>query len=99
MFDFFENETNDNFFESCDIEMKEIDYLYNECEKLQNDHEIIKQKENDIYIIYVMFSVVLYMLLIGSNIKSCLKKNYIETLFPKPIEIYIDKLDNVNMLD
>ena len=102
MFDFFENNEKDDFFDNYDIEMeemKEIDKLYYECENLYNENENIKQKENDIYMIYIMFSVVSYMLIIGSNIKECLKKNYINTLFPKPIEIYIDKQDNVNMLD
>lgn len=99
MFDFCENNKNDDFFESCDIEMEEINHLYNECENLYIENEIIKEKENDIYMVYIMFSVVSYMLIIGSNIKECLKKNYINILFPKPIEIYIDKQDNVNMLD
>lgn len=99
MFDFFENNKNDDFFENYDIEMKEINELYNECENLHNENEIIKQKENDIYMIYIMFNVIIYMLIIGSNIKECLKNYYINTLFPKPIKIYIDKQDNVNMLD
>ena len=94
MFDFLENY---NFFDSCDIEMKEINDLYNECEKLQKENEIIKEKENDIYIIYVMFSIVSYMIIIGSNINKCFKKNYINILFPKQIEISIDNQDNVNM--
>ena len=50
MFDIFKNSKNDDFFESCDIEMKEINELYNECENLYNENVIIKQKENDIYI-------------------------------------------------
>lgn len=99
MFDFFENNKNDYFFENYDIEMKEINELYNECENLHNENEIRKQKENDIYMIYIMFNVIIYMLIIGSNIKECLKIYYITTLFPKSIEIYIDKRDNVNMLD
>ena len=46
-----------------------------------------------------MFNVVIYMLIIGSNIKKCLKNYYINTLYPNTINIYIDKQDNVNMLD
>ena len=104
MFDF-ENEKNnyndddDDFFNNYDVEMKEIDDLYNECETLYNENKIKKEKENDIYMVYIMFSVVSYMLIIGSCIKDTLKHYYINTLFPKPIEIYIDKQDNVNMLD
>ena len=46
-----------------------------------------------------MFSIVSYMIIIGSNINKCFKKNYINILFPKQIEISIDNQDNVNMLD
>jgi len=99
MFDFFENDKNDDFFESCDIEMKEINDLYNKCENLHNENEIIKKKENDIYMVYIMFNVVIYMLIIGSNMKEYLKIYYIEKMFPKQQEIYIDKFYNVNMLD
>tara|TARA_B110001469_G_C9303578_1_gene164819 strand:- start:13 stop:312 length:300 start_codon:yes stop_codon:yes gene_type:complete len=99
MFDFFENDKNDDFFESCDIEMKEINELYNKCENLHNENEIIKKKENDIYMVYIMFNVVIYMLIIGSNMKEYLKIYYIEKMFPKQQEIYIDKFYNVNMLD
>jgi len=99
MFDFFQNDNNDDFFESCDIEMKEINELYNKCENLHNENEIIKKKENDMYMVYIMFNVVIYMLIIGSNMKEYLKIYYIEKMFPKQQEIYIDKFYNVNMLD
>ena len=97
MFDILENNKDDNFFNKCDIEMEEIDNLYEECEKLYYENEINKQKDKDIYTFYMMFNVVIYMLIIGSNIKQCLKNYYIETLFPKKKITF--KEDNVNMLD
>ena len=100
MFDFQNEKYNiDIFNKNCDLEMKEIDDLYNECEKLEIENRKEKEKENDIYMVYIMFNVVIYMLLIGSNIKDIIKKNYINIFSPKPIDIYIDELDNVNMLD
>ena len=100
MFDF-QNEkyNNDIFNKNCDLEMKEIDDLYNECEKLEIENRKEKEKENDIYMVYIMFNVVIYMLIIGSNMKEYLKIYYIEKMFPKQQEIYIDKFYNVNMLD
>ena len=52
-----------------------IDNLYEECEKLYYENEINKQKDKDIYTFYMMFNVVIYMLIIGSNIKQCLLKD------------------------
>jgi len=90
---------NDDFFEMYDINMKEIDDLYNECEYLYIDNKKIKEKENDIYIVYMMYSVVIYMLIYGSNMNELVKNHYINTLFPKPLEIYIDKMDTVESID
>ena len=74
---------NDDFFERCDINLKEIDDLYNECEYLYTDNKNIKEKENDIYMVYMMYSVVIYMLIYGSNMNILVKNQYINTLFPK----------------
>jgi hypothetical protein len=101
MFDF-ENENNNkgDIFENYDLEMKEINNLYNECQILYIENENIKKKENDIYIIYIMFNVVVYMLIVGSYIKNTLNHNYLNTLFSKQININTyNSVDSVDSLD
>tara|TARA_B110001469_G_C9595307_1_gene295575 strand:+ start:591 stop:908 length:318 start_codon:yes stop_codon:yes gene_type:complete len=99
MFDFFENNDNDVFFDNCDIEMEKINNLYDECEKIYYENKIMIQKDENMFNVYMMFSVVLYMLLIGSNVDNYLKKYYINFFFENSIEKNINKLDDVNILD
>ena len=105
MFDFFENNEKDDFFDNCDIEMEEMDSLYIECEKLHNENLNIEQQKKDMYTVYIMFSVVSYMLIIGSNINNYLKKYYIKKFFKNSIETnairdnYLNTQYDVNTLD